>query len=220
MAHTIFFDVGGTIVTTKSTLTFFAEILDPERKDEIFRYLVDSFMLYYENENIDRFYTVREIIAITVKMAAEKFNLPDLSAESEKYYRLNHLRDASLFDDTIPTLEKLKTKNVKMIICSDADADVLVEQLKMFGIYDYFEDLIISSNVGAYKPHKKMVKEVLKHCREPYSEIFFVGDNRVDMETARRTKIKSVLINRKGRFKYDADYKITTLSELFDIIHV
>jgi putative hydrolase of the HAD superfamily len=218
MIHTIFFDAGGTIITTKSTLIYLAEKLDSRRQEEIFRYLVDSFMVYYENENIERFYSVKEIIAITLKKAAEKFDVPDLSGETEKYYRLNHLRDASLFEDTLPTLEKLKKRNIKNIICSDADADVLVEQMKMFKIYDYFENLIVSSNVGAYKPHKKMVASVDKYCREPYSGILFVGDSRVDMETAQRANIKSVLINRNGKFKHEADYKIKSLSELFGII--
>ncbi len=218
MIHTIFFDVGGTIITTKSTLIYLAEILDPERRDEIFRYLVDSFMVYYENENIERFYSVKEIIAITLKQAAEKFNVADLSGDTDKYYRLNHLRDAALFEDTLPTLEKLKERNIPMIICSDADADVLIEQMKMFKIYDYFEDLIISSDVGAYKPHGKMVEEVKKYTREPFSQILFIGDSRVDMETARRVNIKSVLINRDGKFKHDADYQITSLTKIFDII--
>jgi len=218
MIHTIFFDAGGTIITTKSTLIYLAELLDPERRDEIFRFLVDSFMVYYENEKIERFYSVKEIIAITLKQAAEKFNVPDLSEDTKKYYRLNHLKDASLFEDTLPTLNELKARNVKMNICSDADADVLVEQMKMFGIYDYFDDIIISSNVGAYKPHPKMVRAVDKFCREPYEQILFVGDSRVDVETARRVNIKSALINRNGKFKYDADYKIKSLSQLFDII--
>jgi HAD superfamily hydrolase (TIGR01549 family) len=218
MIHTIFFDVGGTIITTKSTLIYLADILDPERRDEIFHYLVDSFMVYYENENIERFYSVREIIAITLKQAAEKFDVADLSGDTEKYYRLNHLRDAALFEDTLPTLDKLKERNISMIICSDADADVLIEQMKMFKIYDYFDDLIISSDVGAYKPHGKMVEEVKKHAREPFSQILFVGDSRVDMETARRVNIKSALINRDGKFKHDADYKIDSLAKIFDII--
>ncbi len=219
MIHTIFFDVGGTLVTSKSTLTFFAEQLDPSRTDELFKFLLDSFMLYYENENAERFYSVKEILAISLKMAAEKYNLPDMSDETEKYYRMNHLENSRLFEDAVPTFDKLKEENIRLIICSDADADVLIEQLKMFGIYDYFDDLIISSNVGAYKPQDKVVGEALKHCREPYSEILFVGDNHVDMETARKMKINAVLINRKGRFKCDADYQITTLSKLIDIVH-
>jgi HAD superfamily hydrolase (TIGR01549 family) len=218
MMHTIFFDVGGTIITTKSTLIFFAEMLEPERQDEIFHYLVESFMVYYENENIERFYSVKEIIAIILKKTAQKFNVPDLSGETEKYYRLNHLQHASLFEDTLPALEKLKERKFRMIVCSDADADVLVEQMKMFKIYDFFDNLIISSNVGAYKPHGKMVEEVKKQAREPFSQNLFVGDSRVDMETARRVNIKSALINRSGKFRHDADYRIRSLSEVADII--
>jgi 2-haloalkanoic acid dehalogenase type II len=217
MIHTIFFDVGGTLVTSKSTLTLFAELLDPKREREIFDFLLKKFMLYYENDKAKKFYSVKEILAIALKAAAEELNLPDLSDETEKYYRINHLKNARLFDDTMSVLEKLKDNNIKMIISSDADDDILLEQLEMFGILDYFDGLIISGNVKAYKPSDIVVEEALKYCRKPFSGILFVGDNIVDMKMAQKMKIKSALINRRGKFKYDADYRISSLKELIDI---
>jgi HAD superfamily hydrolase (TIGR01549 family) len=172
----------------------------------------------YLQEKPARFHTIKELLAVSVKKASEKFNLPDISDEVEEVYRNNHLINSILYEDALPAIEKLKKEGIKLILLSDADADVLTEQLRRFGILEYFDGVIISSHIGAYKPSDATVKEALKYCDEPLSGILFVGDNVGDMKTAEKMKVKSVLIRRNGRFSVDADYKITNLNQIFDII--
>lgn len=218
MIHTIFFDIGGTLVTSKSTLTYFADRLNPDGQLGMFDFLVETFMSYYENEKLETFYTVKEILAISLKKASEKFDVPDLSSETEKYYRKNHLETGKLYDDILPVLKKLKEKGITLILASDADADVLVEQLEKLGILHFFDGRIISSDVRAYKPSEKVVLAAKKYCNKPLSGILFVGDNKVDVKMAKKLGVKSVLIHRDGRFKTDADYQIASLNELLNII--
>ncbi len=217
MYHTVFFDAGGTLVTGESSLKVIAREIDPSREEAIFRYLVDEFMKIYLDPSPPRFYSIKELLALTARMAAGYFRATDVSDRAVELYRSNHLKNDYLYEDTIPTLNKLKSNDVKIILISDADADVLLEQLEMFDILKYFSATIISNQVRAYKPSDKTVAEALKHCREPMEGILFVGDTIVDMQTAAKMKVTSSLINRKGKFKHDADYHIGDLSEIFHL---
>ncbi len=214
MIHTVFFDCGGTLVGGKSSLKVLADKLDKNRSDEIFHYLVDQFMKCYLDENPPRFYSIRELLKLSAGTVTEKFNMPDMSREVVEIYRDNHLKGDYIFEDTVPALERLKAMNVRIILISDADADVLLEQLEAFDILRFFDERIISSHIKAYKPSDTVVQKALAYCRRPLSEILFVGDTIVDIKTARKMKVRSALINRNGKFKYDADFYIDTLARI------
>jgi len=218
MIHTIFFDVGGTLVTGESTLRVIAARLDSDRQEPIFKYMVKRFMEIYLDENPPRFYSIKELLTLSTRWASEEFGTADLSDKAVEIYRHHHMTNDHLFDDTIETLEKLKTMGIRLILISDADADVLEDQLKMFDILRYFDETIISSHTKAYKPSDIVVRKAMEYCREPFSKILFVGDTIVDLKTAQKMKVKSILINRDGQFKYDADFKITGLNQIFEII--
>ena len=218
MIHTIFFDIGGTLVTGTSGLHMLAKRLDASRESDIFESLRQKFMSIYLDENPPQFYNIKEILALTATDVAQKYDLPDVGEEVVEIYRTAYLDHGYLYDDTRPTLDRLKTEGIKMILISDADDDVLEPQLKDLGIWDYFDDTIISSITRAYKPGDTVVKKALEFCEEPLEGILFVGDTIVDIKTAQKMKIKSALINRDNHFKLEADYKITGLEQLFDII--
>ena len=218
MIHTIFFDIGGTLVTGTSGLHMLAKRLDASRESDIFESLRQKFMSIYLDENPPKFYNIKEILTLTATDVAQKYGLPDVGEEVVEIYRTAYLDHGYLYDDTMPTLDRLKTEGIKMILISDADDDVLEPQLKDLGIWDYFDDTIISSITRAYKPGDTVVKKALEFCEEPLDGILFVGDTIVDIKTTQKMKIKSALINRDNHFKLEADYKITGLEQLFDII--
>jgi 2-haloalkanoic acid dehalogenase type II len=218
MIHTIFFDAGGTLMTGDSTLKPIAEQMDPERKDEIFEFMRRKFMSIYLDENPSKFYSIKEILKICAVEAAREFDLADFSDKVQECYRRNHLDNDTLYSDTVPVLEKLKQRGIRLILISDADADVLEDQLAKYDLFRFFDGVIISSNTRAYKPSEKVVNEALKYCREPLSGVLFVGDTKVDVMTARKMKVRSVLIYRHNDYKTDSDYKILKLDEILEII--
>jgi putative hydrolase of the HAD superfamily len=217
MIHTVFFDCGGTLISGKSTLLAIAEEMDKDKSLDIFQFLIDSFMEIYLDENPPRFYSIKEILTLTTKVAAKEFGIDDISHRAVDFYRHQHLNNDYLYDDTIPTLSKLQEQQVKMILVSDADSDVLLEQLRMYDILKYFEATIISDQTQAYKPSDTVVQKALQYCQEPLSGILFVGDIIVDKRTAEKMGVKFALINRNGKFKLPADYQIKSLEEIFSI---
>jgi putative hydrolase of the HAD superfamily len=210
----VFFDIGGTLVGGTSVLQVIAEEMDGSQSEAIFKYLIDRFMLYYLDENPPRFYSIKELLILTAKEASKKFKLADISDKAVPLYRYQHLNHDYLYDDTVATLEELAHRKIKLILISDADSDVLVEQLTMFDIIKYFDGIIISDQTKAYKPSDKVVQKALGYCEKPYDGILFVGDRDVDINTARKMGVKSVLINRGGKFRYKADYHISSLDEI------
>lgn len=218
MVHTVIFDVGGTLVKARSVFETFAELIDPQNKEALFKTLRREFMKIYRDGNPEKFLGIKEIVAIVLKKTAQKFNLKDISGEINELYETAYLAHASLFDDSLPTLERLRQLGLKMIVVSDADPDVLNQELSTFRIFKYFDHILISGIVKAYKPSDKMIKAIAEHCDKPYSDILFVGDTEVDILAAKKLQAKSVLIRRNGEFPLEADHRITGLNELFDII--
>jgi len=218
MIHTVIFDVGGTLVRARSTLITFAEQLAPDNKEKLLGFLIKEFMKIYRDENPAEFIGIKEIITIILKKAADEFNVEDISGKAPELYGNTYLNHANLFEDTIPTLKKLKEFGIKLIVASDADPDVLNRELSTFKIYDYFDEIIISGNVRAYKPSDKMIHAITEKCNRPYSDILFVGDAEVDILTAQKIGARSVLIKRNGNFPIEADYYITGLDEILNII--
>lgn len=215
--HTVFFDIGGTLVTGESSLKYIAREMDPKLESELFHYMVDEFMKIYLDPSPPRFYSIKELLVLTSKMAAKRYDIPDISHRAVEFYRKNHLENDYLFDDTLPVLNKLTENNVSIILISDADADVLLEQLENFDILKYFDETIISNQAKAYKPSDTTVKVAMQYCREPLDKILLVGDQPMDTQTAKKMNVRSALINRQGVFKCDADYKITSLMDIFDL---
>jgi len=218
MMHTVFFDAGGTLITGTTTLTLLAQRLDHQRKDEIFEFMRQNFMRLYLDENPPQFYTIKELLTLCASLAVRHFHLPDIDYDIVGYYRRTHLQNDRLYDDTLPTLKRLREKGIRLILISDADADVLLEQLEIFGISEYFDGKIISSQTCSYKPSDKTVKEALRYCHEPLSGILLVGDTVVDIKTAQKMGVKSALISRTNDFKLDTHYKIASLFQVINII--
>jgi len=221
MIHTVIFDVGGTLVKARSSLITFSEWLAPDNENlrkELLEFIIKQFMIIYREENPIKFIGIKEIIAMVLKKAADKYSVEDISGQADKRYGEAYLNNANLFDDTIPTLQKLKKMNIKLIVASDADPDALDKELSTFEIFHYFDEIVISGIVGAYKPSKKMTEAILQKCDQPYTGILFVGDTEVDILTAKNIGAKSVLIKRNGEFPIEADYCIDNLDKIFEII--
>jgi len=218
MIHTVIFDIGGTLVNAPSVFNAFAEVMDPSRHEELFKFMRPIFMEIYRDEDRREFWTIKQIAAYVVKKAAVQFGIEDISSKVGEVYGDFYLKQAKLFEDTLPALDKLKKEGIKTVAVSDADADVLMRELTTFGIDKYFENIIISSDVGAYKPTDKMVAYIRERVDQPYHGILFVGDTEVDILTGQKLNAHSVLIRRNGKFRYSADYQISDLSNIFGII--
>ena len=123
---------------------------------------------------------------------------------------------ATLYDDTVPTLEHLRDAGFKLAIVSNWDTplDPLTERL---GIAHYF-DIIVASHdmrVLSAKPDPHIFNYTLAAVGVSAEEAVHVGDTyEADIIGAKNVGIRPILIDRDGTQTGRWDETIQSLSEL------
>lgn len=151
--------------------------------------------------------------------------LAELNIDKDKIELLTHDRvlnfdKAKFFDDVFCCIPKLKEK-YRLCIVSDAWPS-LREVYKKAGLYTYFDDMIISTEIGVNKPNQKMYTSALKSLNLNADEVIFIDDNIVNCDGASKIGIKSILLDRVFinrlyyRFKLRGKYKI--IKDLNDLL--
>lgn len=134
--------------------------------------------------------------------------------------RKNFLSEFKLFRDAKRLLRYLKNKNIKTAIATGLDKNALNIIFKKDTLLKFVDFAISSEEVGKEKPHPKILLRILKKFKLKPSEVLYIGDALSDIETARRAKIKSVIITRgaikdpKKAKELGADYVFNNFSEL------
>src|SRR5690625_2900919 len=126
-----------------------------------------------------------------------------------------------LFPHTRDFLETLKEKGYKIALLSnwDPSARSLLERL---AIYDLFDTIIVSSEVGIEKPNKKIFDILLSETNLKPDEILYVGDNYYDdVRGSRTVGIETALLNRFDRIgieEIDDAIVIPSTKEIFKVL--
>lgn len=87
------------------------------------------------------------------------------------------LKTIELYEDTISTLENLKIRGYKIVICSNL-AKPYGEQLKKL-IPDLFDFIVFSYEVGLIKPEQKIYEMIQTYFNCYMTEMMFIGDHPV-----------------------------------------
>ncbi len=120
------------------------------------------------------------------------------------FTRWRELQDATedywrAFDFTPAVLEKLRRKGVRLGVISNWDLSAR-EILTRQGIAEYFEHIIISSEVGVEKPEEGIFHLALEKAGVSASECLYVGDNYYDDAVgSRKVGMPSLIVNRFER---------------------
>jgi HAD superfamily hydrolase (TIGR01549 family) len=218
---TVFFDVGGTLLDSPDLFVEITNNLTSKGDDETTRDLIQGIImkLFLNVIRRDPFLNVEKVVATTLALIAKDYNYPDISARARDIYYDVFLYRSSLFPEIIYVLDNLHRNDVRMIIASDADSELMKEELVKHNLKKYFVDICTSDLVKAYKPANKFLSYLKKYTSQNEENCYFVGDNNVDIECGKQLGIKSVLIDRKNRInKMSADYIIRDLNELLPIL--
>lgn len=132
------------------------------------------------------------------------------------------MRKIKLFSGVYPTLGKLRNR-YRLGIVSDAQVDHAYPELKMLGIYPFFETIIVSAEFGYRKPDARLFSECLRRLGVSPSEAIYVGnDTQRDVKGANDAGMKSVLIMTRYGSKdvsvAKPDYTISRMDELLDVL--
>lgn len=129
---------------------------------------------------------------------------------------------ASLYDDTVPTLQRLRDDGYKLAIVSNWDTplDPLAERL---GIAKYFDVITAShdTRVRSAKPDSYIFEYTLNAVGVSAEETVHVGDTyEADIIGAQEVGIRPILIDREGSQVGRWDETIRSLAELPELLNV
>lgn len=94
-----------------------------------------------------------------------------------RFFRLNSTEYLRLYPEIISILEFLKKNGKHVYLLSNAQAGFTLPELKDTGIYDYFDDIFISSIEGYKKPSAEFMKRLLAKHKLEISESIMVGND-------------------------------------------
>lgn len=118
------------------------------------------------------------------------------------------------FEDTIIAVKKLSCCYSCGIISNTNDSMLIPYLLKKYNLYDSFNPIILSVDVGYKKPSTFIFKEALK--KVCYSTVFFVGDNlEEDIKGAANCNMIPIHINRGSKAIVASNYH--TIRSLFEL---
>ena len=150
----------------------------------------------------------------------------DMSDEEFNYFTVEYVKTqniSSVYPFVKETLEKLYKKGYKLMVYSNKPNGAL--QFLIREKLPSIRFLIVQGNVPEYpaKPDPTLLNKILKDNKLDTIDGYYVGDSIVDLETARNTNLKSVILTYGyGDYKdikaHNPDYMINSFDKLLDIL--
>lgn len=101
-----------------------------------------------------------------------------------------------LYDGVIDLLDTLKAKKKKIYLLSNAQRHFTINEMKMLGIYDYFDGIFISSDLECSKPDVNYYKMLFEKYNLKKDESIMIGNDYLsDIGGASDFGIKSLYIH-------------------------
>ena len=109
---------------------------------------------------------------------------------------------SDLFEHFPETFEILNELNgaVRLVLATNGASDLQRLKLETSGLAGYFDDVLVSGDVGFAKPHPRFFENALRLAHAGPEQTLMVGDNlRKDIGGAQEAGIRGIWVNRKGR---------------------
>lgn len=225
----IFFDLDRTLwdfdYNSRITLNIIFEKLNLKLKG------VKNFKLFFDTYKIvnkhlwlkyrDGVLTKEDLRSKRFKETLFKLGVFDknLANNISSLYVQNSPRQTKLIPNTKYILDFLKEK-YQLHIITNGFKEVQILKLKNSGIYNYFQNIIISEDLGVLKPNKKIFSYTLDLCQSVPKECLMIGDDLIsDILGAKQVGIDQVFCNYNTiKVKYQPTYTIYDLIELENIL--
>lgn len=123
-----------------------------------------------------------------------------------------------LFPWTKKVLQQLLDNNYRLFLLSNWDHSAR-RVLQYLDLINYFDEIIISSEIGYAKPDKKIFRLALDRLKLSASEVIYVGDNYYDdCIGSGKLGIDTLLINRFDKFGIEEITHPTVITDIRDVI--
>lgn len=194
----IIFDVNETLLDLSSLKESINSAFAEERAADIW---FAELLHYSMVETVrDRYNDFSKIAEAVLSMNANKFGL-SFSAKDIKNI-LKPISKLSPYEDVIPALSGLRSKNMELVAFSNGKTQVLEEQLKFAGIDHFFSGKISVDRCQKYKPHPVAYEYVLQELNTPASATLMVAAHGWDIAGAQHVGMRTAFVERPGKTPY------------------
>ncbi|MGG1553315.1 HAD-IA family hydrolase [Paenibacillus ferrarius] len=224
----IYLDAGDTLVTIPAAQTILKQYLGLRAVDRdeahIHELFTEAFRLFYYVEKKDNFAVCspesdRAFWVILYKHVLHKLGIHEEWTEEQIWACCHELYEMytapayyELFDDVKPFLEKLKARGFRIGVVSNF-APTLRAILADKGIMDFFEIVLVSTEVGLEKPDPAIFQLALDKAGVAAEDVLYIGDHETnDIWAPNQVGIDAVRIL---RYPYHHGEGIGSLLELF-----
>jgi len=142
---------------------------------------------------------------------------PDLAAElAETFPRLRRCKHA-VYPDAINALERF-SQNYSLGLLTNGVPDLQRRKMEGAGVTGYFDQILISGDVGIGKPDGRLFEMILIRLKASAKTSLMIGNSLTsDVQGAQSIGMQTVWINRSGKSRDDSivpDWEISSLDEL------
>ena len=121
---------------------------------------------------------------------------PQMIADWALMYRAVSLDYVRLYDGAETLLKELRRRSKKVYLLSNAQRLFTEPELRSLGLYDLFDDVLISSDIGFMKPSKQFYTALLKkHDLDPKTSVMIGNDWQADAWGAHNNGLASMYIH-------------------------
>jgi putative hydrolase of the HAD superfamily len=151
----------------------------------------------------------------------EEFLITDMTSEELLQDYLEEFKNHCIpFPNLITTLEKLKSRNLRLGMITNGRGQFQLDNIKALGIEKYFDTILISEWEGIKKPDPEIFKRALKQLNVTANQSIFVGDHSEnDVKAAKNVGIIGVWKKDPQYNSIEADYIVDDLAELLLFLH-
>ena len=133
------------------------------------------------------------------------FDISKEIIEKISYDRTYNFDKYTLYDNIYDELKSLKEK-YKLNLLTDNWPSV-IDYLKEYDLYDYFDNIYISSIYGVEKKDKVLFDYLIKELNIRPGEVLFIDDNESNLDIAIEKGFDVMLMDREKKVK-DSKYQI------------
>lgn len=203
----LLFDLWGTLAYHNTSIGYFDTLLKLlGTEDE------ESFWAYYRNTwLIDSSAPLDQFIS---RMCAH-FHAPEGAADQIYGLTIHDVECAELYPDVMEALKDLNNK-YKFGLVSNT-GKLTREILRNLGVYDFFDHITLSCEIGILKPDTRIFYSVLSGLNVRPTDACMIGNNPMeDLYAAKRIGMKTVLVGRDNEHETHGFVDIT-VNDLRDI---
>jgi HAD superfamily hydrolase (TIGR01662 family) len=230
--HHILFDLGGTLMHSREDWAPVYERADQILSNKLGQYDIEldghtfraRLHQYYEQREKDLqettyHFVLRELLKdLGYAEIAESI----LRSALDAMYSITQ-KNWVLEDDALETIQKLKSKNYKLGIFSNAGDDKDVQELiENFGVRPHFDFVLTSAACFYRKPHPRTFEIALAQWSVSPEDAAMIGDSlQADIFGAKNLNMRTIWIKRRAQFneeeelRIQPDFSLPNLNELF-----